>query len=475
MGSFMGIIIGAIPGLTATMGIALLVPFTFGMNPITGIVMLLGIYTGAIYGGGIASILIKTPGTPAAAATVFDGYPMAQKGMAGKAIGIATVASGIGGTFTALCLTFFAPILANFALRFSAPEYFALAVFGLSITVTLAGRSPLKGFISGGVGLLIAMVGLDPIGGFPRFTFGMVELTGGFSFVPMLIGLFALSEGFRQVETILTAPKVKAVLTEILPKFRELRGLSVTFMRSCVIGLIVGITPAIGAETSCFVSYSEAKRTSKHPELFGTGIPEGVAAPQTAENASTGGDMLPMLTLGIPGDAATAVLMGALTIHNLQPGPLLFRDHAELVHQIFGGMIVANFMFVILGLTFARFFARVINIDRRYLVPMIFIACMVGSYSINNVLYDLATCVFFGFLGYLMIRYDYPVSPMVLAQILGAMMESNLRRSLVLSRGDPSILVTRPIALTILILAAFTTITAIRRQRRALRAQAGMQ
>jgi putative tricarboxylic transport membrane protein len=475
MGSFMGIIIGAIPGLTATMGIALLVPFTFGMNPITGIVMLLGIYTGAIYGGGIASILIKTPGTPAAAATVFDGYPMAQKGMAGKAIGIATVASGIGGTFTALCLTFFAPILANFALRFSAPEYFALAVFGLSITVTLAGRSPLKGFISGGVGLLIAMVGLDPIGGFPRFTFGMVELTGGFSFVPMLIGLFALSEGFRQVETILTAPKVKAVLTEILPKFRELRGLSVTFMRSCVIGLIVGITPAIGAETSCFVSYSEAKRTSKHPELFGTGIPEGVAAPQTAENASTGGDMLPMLTLGIPGDAATAVLMGALTIHNLQPGPLLFRDHAELVHQIFGGMIVANFMFVILGLTFARFFARVINIDRRYLVPMIFIACMVGSYSINNVLYDLATCVFFGFLGYLMIRYDYPVSPMVLAQILGAMMESNLRRSLVLSRGDPSILVTRPIALTILILAAFTTITAIRRQRRALRAQAGRQ
>jgi putative tricarboxylic transport membrane protein len=471
LGSFMGIIVGAIPGLTATMGIALLVPFTFGMNPITGIVMLLGIYTGGIYGGGIASILIKTPGTPAAAATVFDGYPLAQKGMAGKAIGMATVASGIGGTFTALCLTFFAPILANFALRFSAPEYFALAVFGLSVTVTLAGKSPLKGFISGAVGLLIAMIGLDPMGGFPRFTFGRIELTGGFSFVPMLIGLFALSEGFRQVETIITAPKVKAVLTNIIPKLRELKECSVTFIRSCVIGLIVGITPAIGAETSCFVSYSEAKRTSKHPELFGTGILEGVAAPQCAENASTGGDMLPMLTLGIPGDAATAVLMGALTIHNLQPGPMLFRDHSALVHQIFGGMIVANLMFVILGLTFARFFARVVNIDRRYLVPLIFIACMVGAYSINNVLYDLVTCVCFGFLGYLMMRYDYPVSPMVLAQILGAMMESNFRRSLVMSSGDPSILVTRPIALTILILAAFATITAIRRQRKALRAQ----
>jgi putative tricarboxylic transport membrane protein len=314
------------------------------------------------------------------------------------------------------------------------------------------------------------MIGLDPIGGFPRFTFGLVELTGGFSFVPMLIGLFALSEGFRQVEVILTAPKVDAVLKDILPKLRELRECSTTFIRSAIIGLIVGVTPAIGAETACFVGYSEAKRTSKHPELFGTGILEGVAAPQTAENASTGGDMLPMLTLGLPGDAATAVLMGALTIHNLQPGPLLFRDHSDLVHQIFAGMIVANLVFVILGLTFARFFAKVLKINRRYLVPLIFIACMVGSYAINNALHDLATCVFFGFLGYLMMRYDYPVSPMVLAQILGVMMESNFRRSLAMSRGDPLILVTRPIAVTILILAIFTTTTAIRRQRRALQA-----
>lgn len=472
LGSFFGIIVGAIPGLTATMGIALLVPFTFGMNPITGIVMLLGIYTGAIYGGGIASILIKTPGTPAAAATTFDGYPMAQKGLAGKAIGMATVASGIGGTFTALCLTFFAPILANFALRFSAPEYFALAIFGLSVTVTLAGKSPLKGFISGALGLLIAMVGLDPMGGFPRFTFGFAEMTGGFAFVPMLIGLFALSEGFRQVELVLTAPKVEAVLKDILPKLHELKECAATFVRSCIIGLIVGITPAIGAETSCFVSYAEAKRTSKHPEKFGTGILEGVAAPQCAENASTGGDLLPMLTLGLPGDAATAVLMGALTIHNLQPGPLLFRDHADLVHEIFAGMITANIVFVILGLTFARFFARVININRRYLIPLIFIFCMVGSYAIDNTLFDLATAVVFGFVGYLMMRYGYPVSPMVLAQILGAMMESNFRRSMAMSRGDPLIFVTRPIAVTILVLAAFTTVVAIRRQRRALQREA---
>jgi putative tricarboxylic transport membrane protein len=472
LGSFFGIIIGAIPGLTATMGIALLVPFTFGMTPITGIVMLLGIYTGAIYGGGIASILIKTPGTPAAMATTYDGYPMAQKGLAGKAIGIATISSGVGGTFTAVCLAFFAPILANFALRFSAPEYFALAVFGLSVTITLSGRSPVKGFISGTLGLLVAMVGLDPMGGFQRFTFGRSELTGGLSFVPMLIGLFALSEGFRQVEIILKAPKVNAVIRDILPRLSDLKSCLSAYIRACPIGLIVGITPAIGADTSAFVSYAETKRTSKHPEKFGTVVPEGVAAAQCGENASTGGDVLPMITLGIPGDAATAVLMGALTIHNLQPGPMLFKNQPEVVHEIFAGMILANITFVVLGLIFARFFAQVINLDRKYLTPVIFICCMVGSYAINNVFYDLVTCVVCGFIGYLMIRYDFPVAPMVLAQILGGMMESNFRRALVMSRGDPLIFLTRPITVTILVLATVTTIVAVRRQLQALRQEA---
>ena len=472
LGSFFGIIIGAIPGLTATMGIALLVPFTFGMTPITGIVMLLGIYTGAIYGGGIASILVNTPGTPAAAATCFDGYPMAQKGLAGKAIGIATISSGIGGTFTALCLAFFAPILAKFALRFSAPEYFALASFGMAVTITLSGRSPVKGVVSGLMGLLIAMIGLDPICGFQRFTFGLIEMSGGISFVPMLIGLFALSEGFRQVEVLLTAPRISAKLKKILPTLQDLKGCLGAYLRACPIGLIVGITPAIGADTSAFLSYAETKRASKHPETFGTGEPAGVAAAQCGENASTGGDVLPMITLGIPGDAATAVLMGALTIHNLQPGPMLFQNHADTVHQIFAGMISANIIFVILGLIFARFFAKVINIDRKFLVPLIFIACMVGSYAINNVLFDLITCVIFGFIGYIMIRFDFPVAPMVLAQILGSMMESNFRRALSMSQGDFMIFFTRPITVVILALAVFTTIVAVRRQNQALKQEA---
>jgi len=232
------------------------------------------------------------------------------------------------------------------------------------------------------------------------------------------------------------------------------------------------VTPAIGADTSAFLSYAETKRASKHPETFGTGEPAGVAAAQCAENASTGGDVLPMITLGIPGDACTAVLMGALTIHNLQPGPMLFQEHADTVHQIFAGMISANIVFVILGLIFARFFAKVINIDRKFLVPLIFIACMVGSYAINNVLFDLVTCVIFGFIGYIMIRFDFPVAPMVLAQILGSMMESNFRRALSMSQGDFMIFFTRPITVIILALAVFTTIVSVRRQNRALKQEA---
>jgi putative tricarboxylic transport membrane protein len=262
---------------------------------------------------------------------------------------------------------------------------------------------------------------------------------------------------------------VTAVIRDILPTLRDLKACLPAYLRACPIGLIVGITPAIGADTAAFLSYAETKRASKHPELFGTGVPEGVAAAQCGENASTGGDVLPMITLGIPGDAATAVLMGALTIHNLQPGPMLFRSHPEVVHQIFAGMILANVAFVVLGLLFARFFAQVINIDRKFLVPLIFVSCMVGSYAINNVFYDLVTCVVFGFIGYLMIRFEFPVAPMVLAQILGGMMESNFRRALAMSRGDPTIFATRPITVTILVLAAFTTIVAVRRQRQALR------
>lgn len=463
IGSILGIVVGAIPGLTATMAIALLIPFTFAMNPISGIVMLLAIYAGGIYGGGIASILIRTPGTPAAAATVLDGYPMAQRGEAGRAIGIATISSGVGGLFSAFALTLFGPMLARVALSFSAPEYFALAVFGLTVTMSLAGDSLLRGFAAVLIGLLIAMIGVDPIGGFPRFTFGQAELVGGLNFVAVMIGLFSLSEAFRQIEQMGVLPPVPPPVRNVLPRLREILGFWKIYVRSCVFGLVVGIAPGIGAETSSFLSYAETKRTAKDPSRFGKGAPEGVAAAQSAENGSTGGDLLPMLTLGVPGDAATAVLMGALTIHNLQPGPLLFQDRPELVHEIFAGMIFANVAFVAFGLLGARVFALVVNVDRRILAPIVCLLSLVGAYAIDNNPSDVMVTLAFGAIGWLMQRNGFPVSPLVLAVILGGMMESNFRRSLVMAQGHLGFALTRPIALVILALAALTLWAILRR------------
>jgi putative tricarboxylic transport membrane protein len=397
---------------------------------------------------------------------------MAQKGEAGRAIGIATISSGIGGVWSAMALTLFAPMLAGVALRFSAPEYFALAVFGLTVTMTLSSDSPLRGLAVTLVGLFVAMVGIDPIGGFPRFAFGFAELTGGFNFVAVMIGLFSLSEAFRQMEQMETLPPVPPAVRNVLPKLKEILGMWRVYVRACTYGLVVGITPGIGAETSSFLTYAETKRTSKHPEQFGKGAPEGVAAAQSAENASTGGDLLPMLTLGVPGDAATAVLMGALTIHNLQPGPLLFQDRPDLVHQIFAGMICANVAFVIIGLLGARLFAKVVQVDRRVLVPIVCMLSLVGAYAIDNNPMDVWVTFVFGVLGWLMQRNGYPVSPLVLAVILGGMMESNLRRSLVMGHGNVSIFLERPIAIGILLAAGLTFWTVMRRIRRAAAAAA---
>ncbi|AMJ61523.1 tripartite tricarboxylate transporter permease [Bosea sp. PAMC 26642] len=466
LGTVLGIIVGAIPGLTATMAIALLIPFTFAMTPIAGIVMLLAIYASGIYAGGIASILIRTPGTPAAAATLLDGYPMAQKGEAGRAIGIATISSGIGGLFSALALAIFAPLLASFALRFSAPEYFALAVFGLTVTMTLAADQPVKGLASVLVGLFVAMIGLDPIGGFPRLTFGFGELSGGVNFVAVMIGLFSLSEVFRQMEGMRDLPPTPPAVRNVLPKLREILGFWKVYVRSCLFGIVVGVTPGVGAETSSFLSYAETKRSDPDPDRFGKGAPEGVAAAQSAENASTGGDLLPMLTLGVPGDAATAVLMGALTIHNLQPGPLLFQERPDLIHQIFAGMICANIAFVVIGLAGARFFARIVQIDRRVLVPIVCLLSLVGAYAIDNNPFDIWVTLTFGVIGWQMQRNGFPVSPLVLGVILGVMMESNLRRSLVMGQGDLGLFLSRPIALGILAVAVLVFFASIRRARR---------
>ena len=462
-----GIIVGSLPGLTATMGCALLIPFTFGRPPVQGLLMLIGIFCGGIYGGSISGILIRTPGTPAAAATLLDGYPLAQKGLAGKAIGMATIASFIGGSTGALIMTFLSPQIAKFGLRFGPPEFFALAFFGLGMIITVSGRSLLKGLIATFVGLLISTIGFDPLSGVVRFSFGSRNLLGGVTFIPALIGLFGYAQVFRNIEKITLLPTVNSRVEHILPKLHEVRAVLGTMLKSAFMGTFIGSIPGTGCDVAAFITYGEAKRSSKHPEKFGTGILEGVAAPEAGNNSATGGAMIPMLTLGVPGDAVTAVLLGALTIHGLQPGPMLFRDHLDVVYPIFAGMILAQFMLLLVGLSGARLFASIINIDRRILTPVIFFLCVVGSYAMRFSFFDVGLALCIGIVAYFMEYYDYPVSPILLALILGPMAEQNLRRSLIISHGDPLIFFKRPISTILIVVAIFMMISSYYRIKKA--------
>jgi putative tricarboxylic transport membrane protein len=366
-----GIMVGSLPGLTATMGVALLVPFTFGLPINQAMGMLLGIFSGAIYGGSISAILIRTPGTPAAAATLLDGYPMAKRGEAGRALSMSVFASFIGGFTGALIMSFLSPQISKVALKFGAPEYFALAVFGLSIIISVSGNSIIKGIIAGFFGLLISTIGFDPISGFPRFTYGSMDLFEGPAFIPTLIGLFAFSEVFKGVETITSKQKVENKLNRLFPEWKDIKASWRDILKSSIMGTFIGSIPGAGSDIAAFVGYSEAKRRSKTPEKFGTGTIEGVAAAEAANNACTGGAMIPMLSLGVPGDAVTAVLLGAFVVQGLQPGPLLYRDHLDVVYAVFAAMMIANIVMFIVGSFGAKLFAKVITVNRSILLPVL--------------------------------------------------------------------------------------------------------
>ncbi|MGQ9508795.1 MAG: tripartite tricarboxylate transporter permease [Thermodesulfobacteriota bacterium] len=322
-----GIIVGALSGLTATMGVALLIPFIYRLDPVQGLIMPVGLFCGGIYGGSISAILIGIQGTPSAAATILYGYIMGKKGLVGEAIGIATLSSFFGGTLGALIMTFCSPQLAKIALKFRPPEFFALAFFSLGIVITISGKSILKGLISGIFGLMITLIGYDPLSGCARLTFGSTKFLGGITFIPALIGLFGYSQVFQGIEKILVLPTIKSELKHIIPKLQEIKGVFKTMVKSALIGTFIGAVPGTECDIAAFVSYGEVRRSSKNPEKLGTGILEGVAAPEAGNNAATGRAMIPVLTLGVPGDAVTAVFMGALTIHGFQAGPLLFKDH----------------------------------------------------------------------------------------------------------------------------------------------------
>lgn len=459
IGVAVGMAIGALPGLTATMGVALILPITFGMGPIPGMLLLIGVYFGAIYGGSVAAILLNTPGTPASAATAIDGYAMAQQGHASKALTVSTISSAIGGILSVIVLILVAPQLAIFALKFSAPESFALAVFGLSIISSIAGRFPLKGFIMCFVGLLIAAIGMDPIGGFPRFNFGSTNLMSGANFIAIMIGLFAASQAFKTIEESIKKSTVIQEIHKEKLKWSEFKSLITTILRSSGIGTFIGMIPGAGGDISCYVAYGEAKRFAKKGDKFGEGEIKGVAAAETANNATTGGAMIPLLTLGIPGDAVTAVMLGALMVQGLQPGPLLFEHHADIVYTLFLGMLVANLLILIIGLPAIRLFVKVLSVPKIIIASIILILCVVGSYALGNNLFDVWVMLIAGLIGYFMNKHDYPASPVILALILGPMMESNFRRSLLIGDGDWSIFFTRPISAILIGLAIITLFT----------------
>lgn len=452
-GVIMGISFGAMPGLTSTMGVCLLMPLTFSMGAAEGMLMLIGIFCGALYGGSITAILINTPGTPSAAATVLDGYPFTLRGEAGRALGISTLASFGGGIISGTVMILIAQRIAMVSLKFSAPESFALAFFGLSIIAGISGKNLVKGLMSGCLGILLSLIGIDNITAFSRYNFGSVYLMNGLSFIPVLVGLFALSQCFITCEDLFTErPPAKATKNPF-PSKDDLKVIGPTILRGGLTGTFIGIIPGAGGDISAFISYDMERRFSKHPEKFGTGVPEGIAAPESSNNGTTGGALIPLLTLGIPGDANTAVMLGALQMHNLIPGPQLFMTNLSTVQTIFAGFMLANVFVLILGFAAQPLFVKIVSIPKRVLIPVILVLCSIGSFAINNNYYDVLVMFIAGVIGYFLSKGGYPLSPIVLALILGQMCEGNLRRSLVMTQGSYSIFFSRPISAAFIIIA----------------------
>ena len=462
-GTFLGIVIGALPGLTATTGVAIFLPLTFYMEPVPALGFLAGIYCGGMYGGSITAILINTPGTPSGAATVLDGHPLAQKGEAYRALQIALYASVIGGIISCIALMFFAPILASAALKFSYAEYFALGVFGLSVVAGLSNGNIFKGLLSCVIGLFIGCIGMDPISGYPRLTFGSTSLLGGFQLIPVLIGIFALSELIRQCADKANRGNEKeeilAVSGNSLTKADWKRCIS-PIIKGSLIGTFIGAVPATGGGTAAFLSYGEQRRATKDPD-YGKGSIEGVAASESANNGATGGTFIPMLTLGIPGDSVTAVMMGALIIQGLTPGPSLFVEHGDTINGIYFALLLSNIFMLMMGQVGLRWFYKVCLIPKEILQPIIFGLCCIGAYAANSSMFDVACMIFFGFLGYFLTRFGIPMTPILLGLILGSITESNLRRGLIPTKGNFFQFICRPICLVILAFTVFSLLFTI--------------
>ncbi|MHB0869288.1 MAG: tripartite tricarboxylate transporter permease [Chloroflexota bacterium] len=456
VGVLVGTLLGVLPGIGATAGIAILIPISSGLAPTTAIIMMAGIYYGSMYGGSTTAILINTPGEAASVPSTMDGYAMARSGRAGPALGMAAIASFIAGTVAIVLLMLLAPPLASVALAFGPPEYFSLMLLGLTIVVSLAGKSLIKGLIAGVFGILLATVGIDPTTGQSRFTFGNADLMGGVDFISVVVGLFALPEVLSNLEGE-TLSVYETKLKGIWPTLKDWRDSAGALIRGSFLGFFIGILPGASSSVAAFIAYDVEKKVSKHPEKFGTGVIEGVAAPEGANNSAAGGGMVPLLTLGIPTSAPLAVLLGALTIHGLRPGPLLFQQNPEFVWGLIASMYIGNAMLLVLNLPLVGLWARLIKVPYPILAPAVLALCFIGTYGIRNNFFDVWITIGFGVLGYLMRKVEIPAAPIVLALVLANMMESALRQSLIMSKGSLDIFVTRPMSL-VLVLVAFASL-----------------
>jgi len=442
-----GVVIGALPGLNATNGAALLLPFTLSMEAIPAIASLVAIYCSATFAGAITAILINTPGTPASATTCLDGYPLAQRGEAGRALGLAVVSSTIGGVLSVICLMIAAPLLARMAYQFTPPEYFALTLFGMSMLASIGEGSPLKNLISGTFGVFLALVGVDMLTSVERFTFGSHDLYDGIGFVPVMIGIFGISELIVQASSLDKRKERVSMKAVQLPTRDDYRQVWKTILRSSGIGVFIGILPAEGATVASMIGYNEAKRWSKTPEQFGKGAIEGIAGSEAANNAATGGAMVPTLALGIPGSATAAVILAGLMVHGIRPGPSMFTEQANFAYTIFWSMMLVNLLFLVVGLTGAKIFARVTLIPTQVLWPCVFMVSIVGAYALDQSMFDVWIVLISGIIGFFMRRYGFSVVPLAIGLILGEMLEQRLGQSMVMLDEKWWLMFTRPLAL----------------------------
>lgn len=461
IGCFVGMVVGVLPGLGSSTTMAILLPFTFTLSPESAIIMLAGIYYGSMYGGTVTSVLLRLPGESATVVTTFDGYQMARQGRAGAALGIAAIGSFVGGTIAIVGLSFLAPSLANFAVRFGPPEYTALAVLGIFLVSYLGTNSLTKSLIAAAFGLLLATVGLDPASGAPRFTFGSTTLLNSLELLAIIVGLFGIGDILYNLEQEEDRPTISSRLSRIWPTVGDLVQAKGAILRGSVIGFFVGILPGGSGMLSSLTAYAWEKRRSKEPERFGKGAIEGVAAPETANNAGSTSAFIPLLTLGIPSNPSTAILYGALLLQGITPGPLLIEDNPEVFWGVIDSMYIGNIFLLILSIPMVGLFVQLLRVRFSILAPITIIVTMLGTYSVNNSLFDMWVALFFGVLGYLMMKSGFEPGPLVLAYLLGSILETSFRQSLTISNGDLTIFVTRPISAALFAIALLAVLTSI--------------